>query len=431
MPVAGIVAIIIGLALATLVFSALTYSLRQLNRIRLADYLQRHGKSQWLDRTMDHADDMALVTGVWRMVLNTVLVLACYALITRQIHETWLAFLLTALLASLITFFCAVAFPHTLAEYASAEIVGFFVRPLHLLRLVMLPMMGLMRGIDSLVSSASGIDSAPEAEEIEQDIMSAVEEGAKEGVVDEQEREMIESVIQFRDTTVGQIMTHRPDIIAIEIDATLEQVRQVIEESGHSRIPVYSGTLDQIVGIVYARDLLRYVVRPEQRFDLKGAMRPPFYIPETKTLRDLLRDFRLQKVHIAVVLDEYGGTAGLVTLEDILEELIGDISDEHEGVAPMFKRVNETTMEADAAIGIDEINRLAGLNLPEDAGYTTLGGFLSTTLARIPEPGTIFEHNGVKFTVIDAEPQKINRVRIEQSLQPVAEGAGVEASGST
>src|SRR5690242_21137971 len=117
MPVVGIVAIIVGLAVATLVFSALTYSMRLLNRIRLADYLDRHGKSEWLDRTMDHVEDMALVTAVWRMVLNTVLVLGCYALVTRAIHETIPAFVLTAVLASTITFFCAVAFPHTLAEY--------------------------------------------------------------------------------------------------------------------------------------------------------------------------------------------------------------------------------------------------------------------------------------------------------------------------
>ena len=150
-------------------------------------------------------------------------------------------------------------------------------------------------------------------------------------------------------------------------------------------------------------------------------MRPPLFVPETKPLRDLLRDFRLQKVHIAIVLDEYGGTAGLVTIEDILEELVGDISDEHEPVEPaMFKRIDEQTAEADARIYIDELNRLTGLNLPEDAGYDTLGGFVSTTLGRIPEAGTVFEHNGAKFTVLDAEPQKVNRVKIEQTLQPVS-----------
>jgi putative hemolysin len=151
-------------------------------------------------------------------------------------------------------------------------------------------------------------------------------------------------------------------------------------------------------------------------------LRPPLYVPESKSLTDLLRDFKLQKVHIAIILDEYGGTAGLLTIEDILEELVGDISDEHEPLEPaMFKRLSETTAEADARIYLDELNRLLGLNLPEDAGYDTLGGFVSTTLGRIPEKGETFDASGAKFTVLDAEPQKVNRVRVEVVPQPAEE----------
>src|SRR5205807_10242112 len=128
--------------------------------------------------------------------------------------------------------------------------------------------------------------------------------------------------------------------------------------------------------------------------------RTPLYAPETKPLRDPLRDFRVQKVHITIVHDEYGGTAGLITIEDILEELVGDISDEHEPVEPsLFQRIDEQTVEADARIAIDEFNRLTGLSIPEDAGYATLGGFISTTLGRIPTPGTTFEQGGAKYTV--------------------------------
>ena len=158
------------------------------------------------------------------------------------------------------------------------------------------------------------------------------------------------------------------------------------------------------------------------RLDIRSALRPPLYVPETKPLRDLLGDFRAKKVHIAIVLDEYGGTAGLITIEDVLEELVGDISDEHEPLEPaMFKRFSETVAEADARIYIDELNRLMGLNLPEDAGYDTLGGFVSTTLGRIPEKDTTFEAEGAKFTVLDAEPQKVNRVRVEVVPQPAEE----------
>lgn len=230
---------------------------------------------------------------------------------------------------------------------------------------------------------------------------------------------MIESVIEFRDTTAGQIMTGRPQVVALPINSALAKVKQTIEESGHSRIPVYEGTLDQIVGILYARDLLRFVGQPPEQFDIRAALRPPLYVPETKPLRDLLSDFRVQKVHIAIVLDEYGGTSGLITIEDILEELVGDISDEHEPVEPsLFQRINEQTAEADARVPIEEFNRLTDLSLPEDAGYATLGGFVSTALGRIPTPGTTFAQDGVKYTVLDAEPQRIKRIRVEQALVP-------------
>jgi magnesium and cobalt transporter len=244
--------------------------------------------------------------------------------------------------------------------------------------------------------------------------LSVVEEGEKEGLVDEHEREMIESVIEFRDTTAGQIMTPRPEMVAIELPSALAEITRTVEETGHSRIPVYERTLDQIIGILYARDLLRYVGRPPEKFDLRSAVRPALYVPESKPLRDLLQDFRLQKVHIAIVLDEYGGTTGLVTIEDILEELVGDISDEHEPAEPaLLKRLSDNTWEADARVYIDELNRTIGLTLPEDAGFDTLGGFVTTTLGRIPTTGTSFEHANVKYTVLAAEPQKVNRLRIE------------------
>jgi magnesium and cobalt transporter len=144
------------------------------------------------------------------------------------------------------------------------------------------------------------------------------------------------------------------------------------------------------------------------------------YVPETKPLRDLLSDFRQQKVHIAVVLDEYGSTSGIVTIEDVLEELVGEIADEHEPSEPaLFKRLDDKSAEADAKMRIEDLNRILGLELPEDAGYETLGGFLTTSLAKIPDKGAVYEHHGVRYTVLDAEPQRIKRVRID-ILAPAA-----------
>ena len=409
-----IVAIVLLAVLASLFFSTLTYSLRDFSRARLVEYLELHGTSHRLDSIMEYREDLTFVTAAWRLLANVVILLGMLRLMSGFAHSLRSQYLLATIATLCITLLCSVAVPHAAARYAGATLIGAFSGFLHLLRLVMLPITKIMHAVDGLVRHASGASDEAEAGEIEQEILSVVEEGEKEGVVDEEEREMIESVIEFRDTQVGQIMTARPEIVGLELKSSLTEVKSTLEESGHSRIPVYDGTLDHIVGILYARDLLKHLGLPPDRFDIRSAIRPAIYVPETKPLRDLLNDFRLQKVHIAIVLDEYGGTAGLVTIEDILEELVGDISDEHEPAEPaMLKKLDDHTWEADARVYLDEINRQVGLSIPEDQGFDTLGGFISTTLGRIPTVGTLFEHAHVKYTILSAEPQKVNRVRIE------------------
>ena len=419
---------LLAVALGSLVFSTLTYALRDLPSIRLVEYLERRGRQRWSDITADHIHDLVLVTAVWRMFFNTAIVVFSLTIVEQGIGDRAIAYLLAALLAGTVTLICSIAISNALAQYAAAEVVGSCAAMLFGLRVAMKPLIAVLHAVDEIVRHAAGAPETPEPEQIEQEILSVVEEGEKEGVVDEQEREMIESVIEFRDTTAGQIMTPRGQVVAIELSSSLEHIREVIRESGPSRIPVYSGTLDQVVGVLYARDLLRFLWQPALKFELKSIIRPPLYVPESKPSRELLKDFRLQKIHIAIVLDEYGGTAGLVTIEDILEQIVGDIADEHEPIEPaMFTRLSDTTCDADGGIEIDELNRLTGLHLPDEAGYTTLGGFLTTALGRIPQAGTVFEHDGATFTITDAEPQKIKRVKIEQPLQP-PEGPATDAS---
>jgi putative hemolysin len=411
-------------AMGSLYFTTLTYALRELSRARLADYFDKAGGAErWLDVTLDNRDELILVTAFGRMISNTLLLVFVLLAFHGRGFELWQQYAIGVTIAIVVTLMCSVAMPHALAKYAGHTIVGQSARFLHVLRMVFSPVTKFMLLVEHVVKRATGSNGESEPAHIEQDILSAVEEGQKEGVVDEQEREMIESVISFRDTFAGQIMTARPEVVGISIGASLDEVKRMLEESGHSRLPVFRDTLDQIVGILYARDLLKHLGLSADQFDIRGAMRTPFYVPETKPLRDLLNDFRLQKVHLAVVLDEYGGTAGLVTIEDVLEELVGDISDEHEPTGPaMVRKVDDHTWEADARVYIDELNRVVGTSIPEDAGYDTLGGFISNAMGRIPERDATFEEGNVKYTILDAEPQKVNRVRIEFALQPAGEG---------
>ena len=419
--------ILIGILLATLLslfFSTLAYALRDYSRAKLEEYLARFGRSELLEKTVDCSRDLIFITGVCRVIANILIVVFCLRLfedISAAAHNRYLGALITS---TILTFLFSVAMPTALARYLGEPIIAVFVRSLHTLRFVLFPLIKVLNVVDKLILRMVGNKSEPEPEQIEKDILSVVEDGEKEGVVDTQERKMIESVIEFRDARAGQVMTPRPEIMGIELGASLEEVKITLEESGHSRLPVYDGTLDHIVGILYARDLLRHLGQPPEKFDMRSVMRPAIFVPETKPLRDLLRDFRIQKVHIAIVLDEYGGTAGLVTIEDILEELVGEISDEHPPHdTPMIKKVGENTYEVDATLDIDQINRTIGLSLPEDAGYETLGGFVSVMLGRIPQKGTTFEHNGVRYTILDAEPQRVKRLKLEL-LPQTAEAAG-------
>lgn len=405
-------------AVLTLFFSSLTYSLRDYSRAKLIEALSKRGLDKYIDPTVEHASDLIFVTAVGRLFGNILILIGVLRLLNQTDLRLGVQYLLAAVIGGLISLIVSVALPHAISTHAAEATIATFVRFLHGLRLVMIPITKLMHATDIVVAHATERAAPAEPQRIEQDIeneiLSAVEEGAKEGVVDEQERRMIERVIAFHDTQVGQIMTPRPDIFALDIGASLETVKAKIAESGHSRIPVYQGNIDQIAGVLYARDLLKFLGESASKFNIRDYLRPPLFVPETKPLRDLLQDFRLQKVHIAIVSDEYGGTAGLVTIEDIFEELVGDISDEHEPTEPaMLRRIDDLTADVDARIYLDELNRVLGLNLPEEAGYDTLGGFIVTTLGRIPETGHTFEHNGVKYTILDAEPQKVNRVKIE------------------
>jgi len=421
--------------LASLFFSTLSYALRDYSRARLGDYLDVRGKSRLLEPIVEHTTDLIFVTAMSRLVMNVVVLLCILRVFENPARSWYVHYLLATAVTVVITLFCSVAIPHAVAEHASEALIGTFAGFLLVIRVAFTPITKIMHGIDSLVANMAGADNAIEPQQIEQEILDVVKEGQKEGVVDQQERDMIVSVIEFRDTQVGQIMTARPEIVALELHAKLDEVKRTLEESGHSRIPVYDGSLDHVAGILYARDLLKHLGLPPDQFNIRSAIRAAVFVPETKPLRDLLREFRQQKVHIAIVADEYGGTAGLVTIEDILEELVGEISDEHEPISPsMFKKLDDRTADVDARMYINDVNRILDLNLPEDAGYETLGGFVSVTMGRIPPLGASFEHEGVRYTITSAEPQKINRVKIElparerveasvaNAIKPPAEG---------
>jgi CBS domain containing-hemolysin-like protein len=229
---------------------------------------------------------------------------------------------------------------------------------------------------------------------------------------------MIEGVIDLGDAYVSQIMTPRTDMHMIHVEAPWDQMLSEVIESGHTRIPVYDRTRDDIVGMLYSKDLLPELATgdPHSRTPLREIVRKPLFVPETKAVDDLLAMFQQLRTHIAVVLDEYGGVSGLVTIEDVLEEIVGEIDDEYdpESVAEIDV-VDDDTCEALGRAHIDEINAAMNLELPEDGDYDTIGGLVFSELGRVPQAGeSVVWQEKVRISVLEATRRRIDRVRIER-----------------
>lgn len=313
------------------------------------------------------------------------------------------------------------------ASYAEA-LVPRVLPPIAIADLVCSPLTWPLRKVKSAIENAlAGDESEKErrAAEIVDEIRSATLEGSREGVFDAQDAEMIESIIEFHDVEVREIMTPRPDMVACEVNTPLQEAVKIAVEKGHSRIPVFEGNRDHMIGVLYAKDLLRALgalnggpppAAPAGTASVRSLMRKPLYVPVTKPVGDLLKEFRTRKVHIAIVLDEYGGTAGMVTIEDVIEVIIGEIEDEYDQGAeepPPLKKIDARTTEIDARMKIEEANEQLGLELPDQADFETVGGFLFYQMGKVPKKGEKLLHDGVEFTIVDADERRIRRVRVD------------------
>jgi putative hemolysin len=402
----------------SLLSTTLTYALRDMSRTRLADALGRRGQDDLFEPTIRYAGELSFLCGIGRLLCNTIVLLACVDLFRRyEPFPDWLQYVLAVAVSVLILTIASIALPRAIASHIGESVIAYCVAPLHMLRRVLSPITHLMHATDSLVDRSVNTERQQDDHErsstIQEEILEAVEMGQQEGVVDNRQRQLIESVMEFKDRTVDEAMTPRREMVALPIDTELHTLLSRIEETGHSRIPVYEGSIDHVVGVVYARDLLSVWNQPRDQFNLRKILRTPLFVPRTKLLSDLLQDFKLQKVHIAIVSDEFDGTAGLLTIEDVVEQLVGEISDEHEPLEPtMFRRVDDHTADVDARLPVDELNRLLGTSLPEEAEYDTIGGYVVTAMQRIPAVGQTHVADGITLTVLEAEPTRVRRVRV-------------------
>ncbi|MEN0019577.1 MAG: hemolysin family protein [Planctomycetota bacterium] len=424
----AIVLLILGLV-ATLLTSALHLALKDLARTRVGELTADgpQGLASRIALVLADLDGHALAMALARVVTTVLTIASAVAFAkaafalpeTNAVPMSTLVATVAATGLSMLLF--AVMIPASMADHAGDWLVVKLSQLVRGVYITAWPLVKLSAGVDEIVRRLAG-GNGDDAEAREAELLSVVEEGQQEGQFDNNERRMIEAVVDFKTTTIEEIMTPRTDVVALQNTDDLDEVKSFVRTVGHSRIPVYDDNLDHVVGLLYAKDLLRWLVENDgtKPFVLKDVLREAVFVPETKTVRDLLTDLIEQQVHIAVVADEYGGTSGLVTFEDVVEEIFGDVRDEYEEEDEDDGSIDidpaKQTADVDARVHIDDLNeRLEplGVTLPEGEDYDTVGGFVVVTLGRIPGPGEAFRHNGLAVTVVDAEPTRVTRVRLE------------------
>jgi putative hemolysin len=274
------------------------------------------------------------------------------------------------------------------------------------------PLRGVSQGLIGLANvllPGKGLKQGPFVSEKE--LLGIVEAAAEDEVIEHEERELIESIIEFGDTLAREIMVPRPDMVTLSATASVSSALDSAIEHGYSRFPVTGDSLDEVRGIAYTKDLMRVEREGRGHQLIADLVRPAHFVPETKPVARLMREMQSGKYHMAILVDEYGGIAGLVTLEDCIEELVGEIFDEYDIEDSEVERLGDGDLRVDGGLSIDELNELLGLELP-DSDWDTVGGFLLGRLGHVPQEGEHVDHNGQKFTVEKMEGHRIARVRV-------------------
>jgi len=303
--------------------------------------------------------------------------------------------------------------PKSIAIQRSTRTVMAIAVPLRLFYVVFKPIIWCLNTFANFLLRLIGIDAAQgETHHSSEELQYLLEQGKETGAIDSNEHELIQNVFEFNERVVKNIMVPRTKISGVDIHTEKDELLEILITEGYSRIPVYDDVIDKIVGIVHAKDILPLLARNEA-IVLKDIIRKPYFIPETKKINDLMAELQQKRIQIAIVLDEFGGTAGMVTLEDIVEELVGEIQDEYDEEKPIVERVNDREFIVNALAPIYDVNSHLPHDLPEDGDYDTVSGWLGDIFGKIPDVGEQKESNGYNITVLKKSDQNIESVKLE------------------
>ena len=327
-----------------------------------------------------------------------------------------LALIVVTVVLALFTIVFAELVPKTLALAYAERVALALAVPLDVLGRILSPLVALLTGVTRAITKPFGANVNAEAQITAQELRLIVERGGEQGILEAEEEQMINAVIELGDRRLHQVMVPRVDIIGLRADATFDVAIDLIIEGGHSRVPVYETSVDDVVGILYAKDLLPFLKSDAtDRTGLRSLLRTPVFVPESMTIDDLLHEFQRRKVHMAIVLDEYGGTAGLVTIEDLLEEIVGEIQDEYDVEEPLVENIGEHLARVDGRASIEDLLDIWDLKieLEDQDEYDTVGGLVYHRIGGIPQVGDEVRMDGLHLTVESTDGRRVSKVLVE------------------
>ena len=413
----GLILILVGLLLVTTFLSALNLALGTTSATAIERRCALYGRVQAGVWILAHATSLEHAVAFFRTFgrLSCMLVvLAMFRPSDPTIPLEWPSILMALATASILVWLTTSVIAVAIARYGG---VGLVIGTYPILRISFWathPILWVGGFVDEAVRRLLG--ALPNHETIEQDLIHSITDSARAGGIDALSARIIQNAVEFHGTVVSEVMTPRTQIEGIAYTDDIAVIRAFIETAGHSRVPVYQENMDQVVGILYFKDLVRFLGQAPTDFKLRPILRQPPRVPETKPVSELLSEFQRTEVHLALVVDEFGGTAGLITIEDVLEEIVGEIYDEHEPsseIEPQLTGNAQTGWETDGRIPLVDIAAATALELPTEEDFDTIAGLILLEFGRIPLVGEAFSRYGARFTVLSATPVRVVKIRIE------------------
>ena len=423
--------LLLALVILNAFLAASEVAIAEVRKSRLAKLVeQKHATAKALERlAQDSSRTLATLqlgtTLTSFLAAGTAAVTLAPQLASYMARVTWLAPYSLLLAVLIVTFALGLVMlvvgemvPKSLGARHAEPIALLVARPLDATASLVAPVVKALVGLSNFIAGPlGGASRAGMGLVTEEEIKTVVDAGEEGGVLEEEEKEMIYSIFELGDTLTREVMVPRIDVVAIDAATPLPEATDLVIRATHSRVPVYQDTIDNVIGVLYAKDLLRVLRAGDLSVSLSQIVRPAYFVPEAKKVDELLEELQKRRVHVAIVVDEYGGMAGLVTIEDILEEIVGEIQDEYDTEEPMFQQEAGGDYIFDARANLDDASQLLDVQLPAES-YDTLGGFLYTQFGHVPTTGEQLRFNGLIIEVLDVSGRRIGKVRVRREHPP-------------